>query len=97
MIYTITALVDNKGTDFDAFRRTFGYYFSKDSAIKAVKENQSDIHECLYTYVVIEAIPEGIHRNVIEKIWFRWNTQTKKWNKLNKEPKIAKFCNWAMG
>jgi hypothetical protein len=98
MIYTITSLIDKEGDEiWDLSNRTFGYYFHLSDAIKAVEENRGDIQECLYTHVVIEGLKEGIHPDIVEEVWFEWNKEQKKWVRLEEEPKISDFCNWAMG
>jgi hypothetical protein len=62
--------------------RTFGFYFKKEQAIAAVERNQSDMHERMYTWIVIEPYHTwGIHPisaaldtegDVDESLWFKW-------------------------
>jgi hypothetical protein len=71
-IHAITAI---QNVESLSHSRTFGFFFDKEKAIEAVMENKCDIHECYYIYVVIETIEEGIHHNLGEEIWFKWNNK----------------------
>lgn len=39
-----------------------GYYFDKDVAFKAVKEDACDINETCYDYAVIEEVEKGLYK-----------------------------------
>lgn len=54
--------------------RCWGFYRSKDKAIKAVKENWTDMNECgYYHWVVIEEMEEGLIYYPRKEIWFEEN------------------------
>lgn len=81
-----------------ALKRCFGFFFTEKEAINAVLNNDCDIHECLYEYVVIEEINDGIHGGVVNEIWFEWNRKKSGWEKISKKPVFAKrICNWGIG
>jgi hypothetical protein len=75
--------------------RTFGYYRGFPSALKAVKENTGNMHECLYTHLVMERIGEGVHALTKDEQWFRWFRN--KWTPCEKPDWARGIVNWAVG
>ena len=76
--------------------RTFGYYRGWAKAIKAVQENRCNMHECLYQYLIMERIGEGVHSLCKDEQWFRWTGR--KWTSLKQKPEWARgTINWAIG
>lgn len=92
-IYTITALFEKSD------KRCFGYYFNFEEAKQAVLENRGNIHECVYTFCVIEEYAPGIHSLGIQKAWFIYDwIVTKKWTQLEESPyKWDNTSNYALG
>lgn len=41
--------------------RCFGYYDTELKAKEAVRQNRGEMQECLYNFLVIEKIGQGIH------------------------------------
>ena len=78
--------------------RTFGFYEKYNEALTAVLENRCDMVECLYDYLVMEYIEEGIHPMVIHDFWFKWNDEQRKWVELEKRPEeYIGITNWGLG
>ncbi len=75
--------------------RTFGYYKGWDEAYAAVKENRCNMHECLYNYLVMEAIDKGVHALCKNEQWFRWTG--KRWKDCKKPDWAKGITNWALG
>src|ERR1039458_6989062 len=75
--------------------RTFGYYRGWTAALAAVRENRGNMHECLYSHIVMERIGEGVHAPTIDEQWFRWNG--KKWTRCRKPSALRGITNWALG
>ena len=75
--------------------RTFGYYRDWNSAFAAVLENRGSMHECLYDFIVMEKIGEGIHASVTDEQWFNWNG--KKWIMCQRPKEMVGTTNWAIG
>lgn len=75
--------------------RTFGYYDTRSVAIRAVKLNNCDIHECLYDYAVIEYIPDGLYNVAEERIFFKWNEKLYGYKEI--KPFEDCFGNYAFG
>lgn len=103
--YFITALVitDNKDHWAYGHTRCFGFFFKKETAIRAIKENWGDMHERLYNYIVIETIGEGICP-IVEPvqenyIWFKWegDSDNGKWVETTCPKGYNNICNFALG
>jgi hypothetical protein len=75
--------------------RTFGFYEHHWDAYKAVRDNVGSMHECLYDYIIIECIEEGIHPVVLQEEWYRWDE--KKWEATTKPKEFKGIVNWALG
>lgn len=73
MIYTITAYPPARDSDgLIPNGRVFGYLPTLDAAMEAVITDAADMHECLYTHIVIEEVPPGIHALAAAVQWFTW-------------------------
>jgi hypothetical protein len=77
------------------FNRTFGYYHGWLRAYTAVKENRCNMHECLYQYLVMERIGEGVHALADYVKWFKWSG--KNWKPCRKPKMFQGLTNWALG
>jgi hypothetical protein len=54
--------------------------------------------ECLYNYLVIEHIGQGIHALVEEDYWAEWDDLAGKWTPLQERPKsLLGITNFAIG
>lgn len=96
MNYFITSIYDAPGLFVHRkARRTFGYYHTLDEAFKAVEENRCNMQECLYNYLVVEGISEGIHPLVEKEHWYEWIDN--KWMPCNKPEFLKSTVNFALG
>lgn len=76
------------------FHRTFGFYADKREAEIAVEENRGSMEECLYDYIVIEEIGQGVLAIAENEQWYRWDDR---WVPC-KKPKFSEgIINWAIG
>lgn len=75
--------------------RTFGYYRGFQKALQAVKDNRGNMHECLYQYLVMERIGEGIHALADDAQWFKWTGR--RWMPSLRPEWARGFTNWAIG
>lgn len=72
MIYTITAIAHpDKWSPSDS-QRVFGFYSTIEEAIAAVVANRGGMDEALYTHIVIEEVPPGVHALATAVQWFWW-------------------------
>lgn len=75
--------------------RCFGYYADLETAKRKLKYNTMDIHELYYNYAVIEKIGEGIHADVEEEYWYKYNRENGIWKPINKPETTKGICNFA--
>lgn len=95
MNYFITSIVNDSHCQGRNYR-TFGYFKELKDALSAVRRNSCNMHECLYTHLIIEAIGEGIHPEVKEEIWFVWDDEDG-WKSCDKPDRFKCVVNWAIG
>jgi hypothetical protein len=98
-MWFITALVDSKETS-ELLDRRFGFFDVLWKAEAAIKENRCNMHEYLYQYLVLEKIGPGIHPDVEETIWYKWDNKNEKWVKTPKSKipiELSCATNFAIG
>lgn len=82
MIYTITSIaIEHRQWDdgYSWNKRCFGFFNNLDRAIKAVEDNECDLEEYYYDYIVIEEFDEGIHPRAKQELWYMWDEPLKRW------------------
>ena len=57
--------------------RCWGFYTDKDTAVKAVRENWTDLSEYLYNYAVIEEFNEGLNGWTGNRWFFKFDVKKK--------------------
>lgn len=79
--------------------RTWGFYTDRDTALQAVRENWTDMHECFYDYAVVEGYDEGIAHDPdpTEAQWFEWNEETQEYQMIDRPEAVVGFGSWAIG
>lgn len=98
MPWFITAITPNKILGKPAITRTFGFYEKFIFAYDAITENRCNMHECLYEYIVLEYIEEGIHPDVIQEYWWHWVEINNRWeDRIGKPFELTGIINWALG
>lgn len=75
--------------------RTFGFFKNISDAQSAVENNQGEMHECLYDYLVLEKIDCGIHPLAQEEIWYTWKDE--RWTPCEEPEWANATTNWALG
>lgn len=91
-IYIITGIFHEDSTDLVA--NTYGYFFEKEKALKAAKENTGSMDECYFNYLVIEEVEPGIYTNPRTEIWYKWDEKSKSWKDSPKPDFSIGFVNW---
>ena len=82
----------------EKFTRTFGYYSGYQKALKAVEANTGNMCECLYNYLVMEKIGEGVHAIADDDVtWFKWNAKKNGWVPCARPEWAKGIINWALG
>lgn len=103
MIYLITSIFHDPHEFLKGRTRTFGYYLNFTDAFEAVKNNYADMQECLYNYLIIEELHEGIHSLVGKEYWFSWvgekslGENSGKWVACEKPDWAVGTINWGIG
>lgn len=98
MPWFITAVTLKKESERIPSHRVFGFFNSYADAWNTIKNNSGDLHECLYKYLVLEYIEEGIHPQVFVTEYYEWIDN--KWEYLhsNHAPEDINYVsNWALG
>ena len=80
--------------------RTWGFYSNKDDALKALKENYTDLWEYCYDYAVLEAYHEGISGYDFEegRQFFKYDQCMNSYIPIEIEPrKVKHYASFAIG
>ena len=77
--------------------RCWGFYTSKETALKALHHNWTDMWETVYDYAVLEECYEGIGNFTMNRQFFKYNQEKDGYFEIE-EPEYAKYlCNFAIG
>ena len=52
---------------------SWGYYWNREDAVRAVHGNVADMHETIYPYAIIEHLEPGLFPVPKEREWFGWD------------------------
>jgi hypothetical protein len=96
-IYVMTLIAPTLNGKATSSHRVVGYAHTLEYAKEIVNKNQSDLHECLYEYIVIEKICEGVFRTVQNEYWYEWNEKNQTWNECCKPKKYRQIINFGIG
>lgn len=101
MIWFITALTINnkktKGESLVGTSRVFGFFEEHVKALRAVVNDTGNMHECLYSHIVLEGIYEGIHPEVVAEEWFEWDQLNGCWRSCDKPKELEHIVNFSIG
>ncbi len=78
-------------------QRTFGYKETFEMAKLALNENWCDMREYVYNFAIVEKIPSGIHPDVEEMWFFKWDENKKGFFEIPEPEEYNHFCNIAFG
>ena len=74
-----------------------GYFRKFEDAEYHVINNITDLWETCFDYIVIENIPEGLHKVDHNPHWYKYNHDTEKYEEIS-EPKFARhYVGFALG
>ena len=95
-MYFITQIEYNEKTG-ELINDCRGYFSSFEDAENVVINNITDLYESCFNYVVIENIPEGLYKTDLNPHWYKYNSETDKYDKTT-EPKFANnYYGFALG
>lgn len=75
--------------------RCFGYFKLLTDAINAVEKNMGSMQECLYTYLVIEEMEQGVHPISTLELWYKW--EDGKWVSCERPEEFLGTINFSIG
>lgn len=78
-------------------QRTWGYYSDKETALKAVHENWTDMWEFCYNYALIEEIDEGICALYDWRQWFKFDRKRNGYFEIEEPDFMKHYANFAIG
>jgi len=79
--------------------RCMGYRIKLEDAIGTVKTNAADIHECSFTYAVIEKYGEGMYADPEEIQWYIWegDDETGGYKECERPEPLKKIISFGIG
>jgi hypothetical protein len=88
--------IDLSKGKFDS--RCWGWYSNLEEAKQHVRDNVTDINECMYNYAVIENVPKGILPIDTKEVqWFKFNKKIDKYEECEKPKWSETTFNWSIG
>ena len=66
-----------------------GWFDNEKEAVNFVESNRLDINETCYDYALISFIPQGIYRVPVQQIWFKFNYDIKKYEKIEIKQRLG--------
>lgn len=94
MIFTITG-IHTLDKSWDS--RCFGFYYTFHYAELSVINNNADIAEKYYNYMIIEAIEEGVYPDVKEKYIYKYNNEQNIFERIDWPKELIHFTNFGIG
>ena len=89
---------DDKGWLNMGAVRTFGFEETFEAAEESLNTNRCDMFEYLYTYALVEEMNPGIHPEVENRWFYKWDDERGGFFRMDEEPKeFANYCNIALG
>ena len=79
---------------------TFGFFNKREDVDKAITKYGDDMYECLYTYIVVEHLKQGVRPWTTQRaeIWYKWQYKTRSFKLLKHKPKeFLGSVGWSMG
>lgn len=77
--------------------RCLGFYAEKETALRALHENWTDMNETVYDYAVIEGYTEGISNMTGYEQWFKFDADQDGYFEIEKPKETMHFSGWAFG
>ena len=79
-------------------QRTWGFYEDRETAVRALHENWTDMWECYYDYAVIEKFDTGISNYVCDsRQWFKFNRECDGYFEIEEPECMKHVCSFALG
>ena len=95
-VFSRCELDKNGWPDYGA-TRTWGYYEEKEVALRAVRENWTDMWEYWYEYAVVEKLGAGISPHCEEIYWFKFDIEARQYVEIDAPTGHDCWGNFALG
>lgn len=93
-----TCETDEHGLTQHGANRTWGFYKDRETAVKALHENWTDMWEYLYNYAVLECYDEGISHCVLESVqWFKFDREQHGYREIDMPEHERHYCSYGLG
>ena len=90
-IYTITTLLKEQPHN----GATIAWYSNRDAALQDIETNAGDMHECYFSYIILEEVEEGVGCIAKQLAWFEWEDGF--WIECDKPKVFDGVVNWSIG
>lgn len=70
--------------------RCFGYRGTLTAARVDAMTDSGSMSECLYSWLCIERVEQGVHPVAEVMDWYQWNDALKRWDLVNTGPEWAR-------
>ena len=77
--------------------RCWGFYADKETALRALHENWTDMNETCYNYAVLEGYTEGISHTTGYEQWFKFDKEKDGYFEIEKPEETKPMSGWAFG
>ena len=77
--------------------RVFGMYPEFEMADEALKTNRCDMCETIYGYAVVEEIGYGIHPDVENRWFYKWDSEKHGFFPIDEPEIVKRYCNFSIG
>ena len=81
----------------DGNSRCIGYFSKQEDAIETIESNWGDFWETIYSYAVIENVPEGVYQLDFNPLWFKYDTNTEKYKQIDRPKETLHQCGFGIG
>ena len=89
--------IDELGWPDYGSSRCWGFYCNKETALKALHENWTDMEETIYHYAVLEQYQEGISNCLQERQFFKFNIDKSGYFEIDEPKGYKHFVGFAFG
>jgi hypothetical protein len=80
------------------YQRTWGFYSDRETAVKALHENWTDMYEYCYNYALIEKFEEGISHYVLDsRQWFKFDHEREGYFEIEEPECVKHLGSFALG
>lgn len=96
-VFTKIEPIESSWPEF-GYQRTWGFYSDRETAVKALHENWTDMYEYCYNYAVLEKFEEGISHYVFDsRQWFKFDHEREGYFEIEEPECVKHLGSFAIG